>query len=101
MRQIEIDPGKMLSSKGVLIDSIYDKLNLHIHQANKEEGVLDVVPRRGQMRLVFRTNIECPGLVVIHVSERDVLVFGPGGGECFADFVVDVEDDGHTSFGNI
>jgi hypothetical protein len=44
VRQIEIYPGKMLRSKWVFIDGIYDKLNLHIHQANKKEGVLDLIP---------------------------------------------------------
>lgn len=78
----------MLCFKGVLVDGIYYKLNLHIHQANKEKGVLDIIPGCWQMCTIFRTNVECPRLVIIDVSERNIFVFGPSRRKCLANFVV-------------
>jgi hypothetical protein len=67
----------MLRFKGVFVDGINNKFNLHIHQANKKEGVLDIISSSWYVVFIFRTNVERPGLVIIDVSERNVLVFSP------------------------
>ena len=50
MRQIEINPRKMLCIKWILIDRIHYELDFHIHQTEKEERVFHYVARSGQKR---------------------------------------------------
>jgi hypothetical protein len=43
VRQVEVYPREMVGIEGVFIDRAHYKLDFHIHQAQKQERIFDLV----------------------------------------------------------
>jgi hypothetical protein len=101
MREVEIDPGKVLCVERVFVDGIHDEFDFHVHETKKQEGVLDHVSRGWQIVFIKTADLVCPRFGVVYVSEHNVIKGCPFLFIHLSNFLVDIQHDGYTSFRNV
>jgi hypothetical protein len=72
VRQIEIDPGKMVCIERIFVHGIHYKLDFHIHETKKEEGVFYHISRGWQIVFVQTANFVGPRLGIIDIAQNHV-----------------------------
>jgi hypothetical protein len=73
MREVEIDPGEMLSVKRIFVHGVHHEFDFHIHETKKQEGIFDHVSRGWQIVFIKTADLVCPRFRVVHVSEYNVI----------------------------